>query len=178
MEFVRRLSLVGAWLLVVVVATVLTWQIVSAADDQVSDGARSLNVAAPVLASFTTTTTATSTAPSTVTSTTSGPSTSTTLSADPTETTGPSTTTSITAPDPVWRTETVETSGGTIVLRYRPNEVAYQAASPTKGFKVEIESKGPPEVQLKFESENMEIEVHATWRDNQVDVEVSESGED
>jgi hypothetical protein len=81
-------------------------------------------------------------------------------------------------PDPVWRTETVETSGGTVVLRYRPNDVAYQAASPKKGFKVEIESKGPPEVQLKFESESMEIEVHATWRDNQVDVEISESGGD
>jgi cytoskeletal protein RodZ len=180
MELVRRLSLVGAWLLVVAIATVLTWQIVSAADDQVSDRAAPLNVAAPVLSSLTSTTTVTSTVPSTVTSTTVGSETSTTVSADSTGSTGQttSTSTSTTAPDAVWQTKTVETAGGTVVLRYRQNEVAYQAASPKKGFKVEIDSKGPPEVELKFDSESMEIEVHAAWRDNQLDVKVSESGED
>lgn len=178
MELVRRLSLVGAWLLVVAIATVLTWQIVSAADDQVSDRAAPLNVAAPVLSSLTSTTTVTSTVPSTVTSTTTESETSSTISAGSTGTTGQTTSTSTTAPDSVWQTKTVETLGGTVVLRYRQNEVAYQAASPKKGFKVEIDSKGPPEVELKFDSESIEIEVHAAWRDNQLDVEISESGED
>jgi cytoskeletal protein RodZ len=176
---VRRLSLVGAWLLVVVVATTLTWQIVSAADDQVSDRAESLNVAAPVLSSLTSTTTDASSTGSTVTSTTSASRPSTTISADSTSTTGPiaATTTPTTAPDPVWQTKSVQTTGGTVVVQYRPSDVVYQAASPNKGYHVEVESYGPPEVEVKFESENMEIEVHAAWHDNQLDVDVSESGD-
>jgi cytoskeletal protein RodZ len=177
-EAVRRLTLVGAWLLVVVVATTLTWQIVSAADDQVSDRAKSLNVAAPVLSSLTTTTTTTSTSLPTQTSTTSASGTSTTIPADTTDTTEPTTTTTTPAPDPAWQTKSVPTSGGTVVVRYRPGEVAYQAASPNKGFHVEVESYGPPEVEVKFESDSLEVEVHAVWRDNRLDVAVSDSGDD
>jgi hypothetical protein len=174
---VRRLSLVGAWLLVVVVATTVTWQIVSAADDQVSDRATSLNVAAPVLSRLTTTTTTTSTSLPTQTSTTSASNTSTTIPADSTSTTGPNaaTTTATTTPDTNWQTKSVQTPGGTVVVQYRPNEVVYQAATPNKGFHVEVEGYGPPEVEVKFESESMEIEVHAAWRDGRLDIDVSPS---
>jgi hypothetical protein len=72
----------------------------------------------------------------------------------------------------------VETEGGTLLLRYRPDEVTYQTVTPAPGFQVEVGKQGPPEVEVEFESESLKIEVHAAWRDGDLDVEVSESSED
>ncbi len=171
MGVVRRLGLVGAWLLVVVVVTTVTWQIVSAADDQVSERPTSLNVAAPVISSLTTSTVTGTTQPS-VTSTTVGSGVTTTTS----EQNAAPTTTATTSAG--WQAQSVQTAGGTVVVRYRPDEVTYQAATPAKGFYVEIEKFGPPEVRVKFESEGSEIEVRAVWQNDQLDVDISESGHD
>lgn len=173
---VRRLSLVGAWLLVLVVATTVTWQIVSAADNQVSDRRAPLNVAAPAINNLTTTTTSVSTTAQEVTSTTEEPAESTTTT-DATQPTSPTTSSTATS-SPTWQTKSVQTAGGTIVLKYRPGEVAYQAATPGAGFKVEVKKYGPPEVEVKIESESTEIEVHAAWRNGDLDVKVSESDDD
>jgi len=173
---VRRLGLVGAWLTVLVLTTTVTWQIVRAADDQVNERPAPLNVAAPVITDLTTSTQAGSTSTSVpdTTTTTVSSSTTTTQPESPTTTASPSTT----APGSSWQTRSVKTSGGTVVLKYRPGEVAYQAATPAAGFQVEVEKFGPPEVEVKLESESIEIEVHARWRDGDLDVDVSESDDD
>jgi hypothetical protein len=63
---VRRFTLFFGWLVVVGLATTLTWQIVSAADDRVSERPIApLNVAAPAIADPSTTTS--TTLPSTMT---------------------------------------------------------------------------------------------------------------
>lgn len=169
----RRLGLLGAWLLVVVVVTIVTWQIVSAADDQVSERATSLNVAAPAISSLTTDG-VDNLNQSSSTTTPSPPGASTTTP----ESTGSTEQNATTTPGADWQTQSIQTAGGTVVVRYRPGEVTYQAATPGKGFHVEPEEYGPPEVRVKFESESSEIEVHAVWLDNSLDVEITESGHD
>jgi hypothetical protein len=174
---VKKWSLLAGWLLVLVLATTLTWQIVSAADDQVSDRPIApLNVAAPVIteAGLATSTSAISSSSSSVTSPTSLP------VAGTSDQTVPSTESSGTTDTPAaeWQTRSVETEGGTLLLRYRPDEVTYQTVTPAPGFQVEVGKQGPPEVEVEFESESLKIEVHAAWRDGDLDVEVSESSED
>lgn len=191
----RRLSLFGAWLLVLVLTTTLAWQIVSAADDRVSDRPNTaLNVAAPSLDPDPTTSTLASDATTTIpepvstsavsTSTTvpsSTSSTSTTVgSAPPTDPTPPDTTTT-TTPDTTtttvsaWSARTIPTSGGTVVVKYRPGEVVLQTATPAAGFQAEVEDAGPPEVEVDFESESTKVEVNAEWKDGELDIEVEES---
>jgi len=179
----RKALLFGGWIVVVVLTTALTWQIVDAADAQVSDRPASpLNVAAPVFDPTIppSTTPTTTTLPATATTvtvpestTTTSPSTSTTSGSAPT-TTAPATTTTTTG----WSLKTVTTKGGTVVLRYRPGEVAVQATTPAPGFRGEIEEGGPPEIEVEFESDKLKVEVHAKWDGGDVNVEVSESAED
>lgn len=160
--------------MVVGLATTLTWQIVSAADDQVSERPIApLNVAAPVITDGATTTT---TQPSTTTSTLE-PTTSPTSSPG---TTAPTSTTSSSTPATTtvaWQTRSVQTTGGTVNLRYRPGEVTYQSATPAPGFQVEVEKAGPPEVRVEFESESTKVEVEASWEDGGLDVRVSNEDE-
>lgn len=182
---VKRLSLFAAWLGVLVLATTLTWQIVSAADDRVSDRPLApLNVAAPVITGADTTN---FTAPSSTTAVTVAadpePSSSTTGTSSTTITTAPSTTSTTPAPATTtttvgWQTRSVETRGGTVVFRYRPNEVIYQTATPSPGFQVEVDKQGPPEAQVEFESEEDKVEIHASWESGDINIEVSGSSEE
>lgn len=172
----------GAWLLVLVLATVLTWQIVSAADDRVSDRpVAPLNVSAPVIATSDspTTTPPTETAPSTsvttVPSTTVGTAASTTSSTVTTATspTTTSTSTTSTAAPAVWQTKTIKTEGGTVVVSYRPSEVKLSTAVPAPGFRVEVEHSGPPKVEVEFENASIKMKVKAEWSDGGLKVETS-----
>lgn len=151
----KRLTLVFGWLVVVGLATALTWQIVSAADDRVSERPIApLNVTAPALINA---------------STTSNPTTpATTVAPAPTSTTAAA----------AWQTRSVRTAGGTVILRYRPGDVTYQSATPAPGFQVEVERPGPPEVRLEFESEAQKVEVDASWEDDGLDVQISTEHED
>jgi cytoskeletal protein RodZ len=180
---VRRFTLFFGWLVVVGLATALTWQIVSAADDRVSERPIApLNVAAPALNAIDTTTTTTMASATT----TASPETSTTSSAGTTTGSAPtnSTTTTSTAPQTTaaaaWQTRSVQTTGGTVNLRFRPGEVTYQSAAPAPGFQLEVDDPGPPEVRVEFESETQKVEVEASWEDEGLDVRVSteEEGED
>ena len=182
---VKRLSLFAAWLGVLVLATTLTWQIVSAADDRVSDRPLApLNVAAPVITGIDTTPSTTpasippateATDPEPSSSTTSSPSTTVpTTSSSPSTTQATSTTTALAA----WQTRSVETRGGTVVFRYRPGEVIYQTATPAAGYRVEVDKQGPPEVEIEFESEEDKVEIHAAWESGDIDIEISGSSED
>jgi len=178
---VRRLALAGGWVVVVVLTTALTWQIVSAADERVSERPSSpLNVAAPQLEpggeSVTTT-------PQTLTTTTTSKPTTTTVPGATTTTTVPgATSTSTSAPTSTttsvvveWAVKTTSTAGGTVVVKYRPGEVVYQVASPAAGFRVEVDKAGPPEVRVEFESENLKVDFRARWNNGELDIEISES---
>ncbi len=179
----RRLALTGGWLVVVVLTTALTWQIVSAADERVSERPSSpLNVAAPQLESDgesatttlrTVTTVVTPTTISTPTATTVPGATTTTIRSTSTSTSAPSSTTASTVV--VWTVKTTATDGGTVVVKYRPDEVVLQAASPAAGFRVEVDKAGPPEVDVEFESETLKVEYRATWDHGELIIEISES---
>lgn len=178
---VNRFTLFLGWLVVVAVATTLTWQIVSAADERVSDRPIApLNVSAPVIAAATSTT---SDSPTTTTQTNSPP---TTLPGPGTTSASPPTTTVSPPPPPTtttsapaqWKTRTVQTTGGSVNLRYRPGEVAYQSATPAPGFHFEVEKEGPPEVKVEFESESQRVDIEASWNNDDLDIKVSEEVED
>lgn len=177
------MTLFAGWLVVVGLATTLTWQIVSAADDQVSERPIApLNVAAPVITGGdTTTTTSTIVVPTTVspTTTTSTPVTSSTAAGTGATTSSTPVTTqpAPTTTTPSWLTRSVQTAGGNVILRYRPGEVSYQSATPAPGFQVEVDKAGPPEVKVEFESETQKVEVEASWSEGDLDVHVSEESE-
>lgn len=156
-----RLRPLLAWLGATVLATVVAWQIVAAAGEQVSD---------PPLTPIAATTT------TEVTTTTAGGSTTTTEipTTTATTTTPGSTTTSSTTTTVVesWKLRTVTTIGGTVVLAYRTGEVRLQAASPAPGFDAEVDAEGPPKVDVEFDGEAVRIRVRAEWRDGDLAVDV------
>jgi hypothetical protein len=59
------------------------------------------------------------------------------------------------------------------VLRYRPNEVELQAATPLPGFEVEVDDPGPERVRVEFESEDTDVRVEAKWDDGSLEVDVT-----
>lgn len=150
--------LVAAWVVALAVATLLTWQIVSLADSRV--GARPVEIGSIGSAMSSTSPLVTSTSdPFSSTSDTSVPFAST-----------PQTN------DAEWSLRTVNTSGGKVVIRYRPEEVELEAATPAPGFDVEIDDRGPQRVRVEFESDTEDIRVEARWEDDTLDVDISESG--
>ena len=173
----RRLALIGGWLVVVLLTTALTWQIVSAADDRVSQRPSSpLNVAAPILAAADESTTTPQTTTTLATSTTISQSPNTTIPGATNSTSAsipvPASTTTSLASE--WTVKTISTSGGNVVVKYRPDEVVLQAASPAAGFRVEVDKAGPPEVRVEFENETSSVEVRVEWEDGELDIEISE----
>jgi len=162
----------AAWVAALVLATVLTWQIVGLADSQVGDVPVA---AAPSLA------VASSTSASEVTSTSQAPEATSTSATATTETTGTTATspTSTSAPASTdtaaeWSVRTVSSAGGTVVLRHRPGEVELQAATPASGFSAEIDDSGPTRVRVEFESDDADIRVEARWRDGELEVTVED----
>jgi hypothetical protein len=155
-------AMAGAWVIVAVLVTGLTWQIVSAADAQVSE--RPPVQAAP--------------APSTSGSTTSlVASTTTAVDASSSSVRTPSTGSAPPATEAAWSSRTIPTGGGVVVVSYRPEEVLLGSASPAAGFAAEIKKAGPPEVDVEFESESAKYRVRATWADGDLAVEI-ESDDD
>jgi hypothetical protein len=174
-----KLSLIGAWVLVALLATTLTWQIVSAADEQVSDRpVAPLQVGAPlVTASDSTTTTAEGTTSGPSTPVSQAGSSSTTVTTDD----GTSTATAATTPSTTaaWKSKAISTGGGVVVVAYREGEVALGSATPAAGFATHVNKSGPSEVEVEFESESTKFEVKARWSDGELRVESdSESEED
>ncbi|MGH8913947.1 MAG: hypothetical protein ACRDZM_05450 [Acidimicrobiia bacterium] len=167
-----RWSLVGAWVVVAALATLVTWQIVSAADAQVSERPmEALDVGAVVSTDRSTT--------STLVRTTSREGidpTTTTTSNEATTTTTPDATTptsadTTTAPSASPQVRIITTGGGTVVVSYEPGEVVLQTAAPAPGFTADIKKQGPPDVDVEFESESSKFRVEADW-DGQLIVEI------
>ncbi|MFZ0015123.1 MAG: hypothetical protein WAL25_13520 [Acidimicrobiia bacterium] len=153
----------AAWMAVLVVTTMLTWQIVSFADSQVSARPVEVAVSSSTTVGGPTTTTHPGSSSSSSSPTTSLPDSSTTSSSPSTSSTSVSS----------WSVRSVTTAGGTVVIRYRPEEVELQAATPAPGFDVELKDSGPRRVRVEFESEESDIRVEAEWRDGDLDVTVS-----
>jgi hypothetical protein len=157
----------GAWVLVAVLATGLTWQIVSAADAQVGERPPLQVAPAP------STSEPTSSLPSTTSSTTPGASSSiTTPDTGASLGSGASTTVGPPATQAAWSSRTIPTGGGVVVVSYRPGEVILSSASPAAGFAAEIKKSGPPEVDVEFESESAKYRVEAEWAGGDLSVEV------
>lgn len=165
-----RPALVAIWVLATALTTVIAWQIVAAAGEQVSPGPLT-PVASPTssTSSSSTVTSSSTTTSSTTSTTTPGSTTSSTSSSS--SSTSP-TTTATTAPD--WLVKSIPTSGGTVVVSYRQGEVVLDAATPAPGFSVEVDKQGPPDVDVEFEGEEMRVRVRAEW-DERLVVEVDEN---
>jgi hypothetical protein len=162
-------AIAGAWVIVAALATGLTWQIVSAADAQVSE--RPPVQAAPASSTSESPAGPVSSTTTTVTASSSSSSSSTTPSS------GSSTSSSPPVTEGAWSSRTIPTGGGVVVVSYRPNEVLLGSASPAAGFAAEIKKAGPPDVDVEFESESAEYRVRARWVDGDLAVEL-ESDED
>jgi hypothetical protein len=160
---VRKWTIAGAWVLVAAVATALTWQIVSAADAQVSDRPPLQVLPAPSTSGSATTTAPTST---------SGSGTSTSTS------TGSSSTSSPSATEVAWSSRTIQTEGGVVVVSYRPSEVVLSSAAPGAGFAAEIKKQGPPDVDVEFESESAKYRVRIEWANGDLSVETESEADD
>ena len=158
----RRWQLLGVWVVAVVAATVLTWQIVSMANDRVGEASTD-----PIQV----------TTPDSSTSTTGGSTSTTTVSSTPTtapngtssSSSSPATPTSQAPPSPEVRT--IPTEGGTLTVSVTPGSITYLSAVPATGFAVELDEAGPPEVRVEFISVDTEVEIRVRWRDGQVVVE-------
>jgi hypothetical protein len=68
---------------------------------------------------------------------------------------------------------TINSGGGTVIVRYRPGEVELNAATPLPGFDVEVDDAGPPKVRVEFDGDDSDFRVDAEWRDGALDVEIS-----
>lgn len=151
------------WVAAVLITTALTWQIVSFADSQVS--ARPVEVVAVESTSSTGDTTATTFSGTTLT--TSGSTTSTSPTTSSTSPGAPTT-------DDQWSVRTVTSTGGTVVVRHRPEEVELQAATPAPGFDVEIDDAGPDRVRVDFESDDSDVRVEVEWSNGELEVTISD----
>lgn len=151
----NRFGLVAIWVAATALTTVLAWQIVAAAGEQVSPGPLT-PLAAP------TTTSASTDLSSTATTSTTQPSTEpTTVTTTPTGSTSASAAAN-------WQVRTIPTAGGTVVVSYRPGEVVHDGSTPAAGFTVDVDKQGPPEVRVEFESETTKVEVRVEWTDKLV----------
>jgi hypothetical protein len=153
----------AAWMAALVLATALTWQIVGLADSQVGDGPVAAAPTLPV-ASSTSNATATSLPPDTTSPTTAS---TTTAAPAPSTSTPPST-----EPAAEWSVRTVNSAGGTVVVRHRSGEVELQAATPASGFSVEIDDSGPDRVRVEFEADDADIRVEVRWRDGELEISI------
>ncbi len=163
-----------AWVTITTLSTLVTWQVVASASDEVNDVPRTplvVAVGAPPTTVFLTVPASTETSQPPVSSTSVAP-TSTTAA----ETTAPTTAPPPPGPSPTSTTQppsstgvaTVGSAGGTVTVSYRDDEVYFEGATPMPGYSVEVEDDGPEHVVVAFESEEGTIEVRIEWRDGEL----------
>jgi hypothetical protein len=168
----------AAWVVALIVTTVLTWSIVGLADSQV--GERLAAVAPPSSTSSlreTSTTTSLSSTTTTVLSPTSSTAVGSTSTSSATGSSAPTSTTSSTTTiaESEWSLQTVNSLGGTVVVRYQPDEVELQAATPAPGFAVEVDDQGPPRVRVEFDGDEVEVRVEVRWENGSLDIDIDEN---
>lgn len=62
-----------------------------------------------------------------------------------------------------------------VSVSYRPQEVSLISAVPAPGFAAVITKKGPPNVEVKFSSNEEDYDVKAEWSDGQLKIEAGGS---
>ena len=158
----------AAWLLALVLTTVLTWQIVGLADSQVGDEAPLALAPLSTTSSGSPSSSSTSVTSTTIATTTTAPD----GSSGSSPSTAPTSASSVTTAETQWSVRTINSAGGSVLIRYRPGEVEYQAATPAAGFGVEVDDAGPDRVRVEFESEDADVRVEARWENGELDIEV------
>lgn len=160
----RRVAMIGLWVLATAVTTAVAYVAVNAAGASVTDRPITAFVAANTSTSSAegTTTVASSTTSSTST-TTSGTASSNTSN------------TSTTANSPPWQQTTVNSLGGAVIVSFRPDEVRLESVVPLAGFGYKIDEAGPQEVRVEFEGADLRSEIRVRWEDGALVTEVDEN---
>lgn len=169
----NRFGLLAAWIVATGIATLLAWQVVGAADDQISDAPDT-----PVIAVTTpdVSTTSVPTDSSSSTTVTSSASTS-SSTVDPGSTTSTTTNTSTTAPDSststttsgIPATTTAVSDGGTVTVTGVEPNVELVAVVAVPGWSYEVDSAQGDRVQVTFANgTGEEIRVRCEWENGQL----------
>ncbi len=181
----NKYAMFGAWLAATVLAVIVASAAVGAVRSGVTDQP---SASAPFFGAADTVTTSTTTEPPT--STTTRPpeavgSTTTTVDtgSTPTEPTGSSATTPTTTIPEAQTTTTTSGSftktytlvGGRVTISASDPSVTFISAIPNAGFSVDLESSGPNEVKVEFDSEDHESEFTAKWHEGELLVDIDES---
>lgn len=166
-----RIGIVAAWLMAAGIATALAWQVVGAADDQVSDAPLTPVIAVSTPDSSTATeppATGTTTAGTTGTSTTETVSTA--PSSTPTTTSSPSTTTSSSSTTTgIPATTTAVSDGGTVTVTGTDPLVELVAVVAAPGWSYEVTRNDDDRVEVRFENTSgNEIRIRCEWEDGKL----------
>ena len=185
----RFVWLIGAWVAATVATASVALAVVGLAGDQVADTpvqplssqqVEALGIQAPVSSVADPT-------DSTATSTSSTAGTTTTAVSDVSSTTAPppATTTVTTAPPAPTTTapqsaqiDSRQITGGTVVVRWTPSSVELVSASPTDGFSVDVEKRGPEKVEVEFEGDGVKSKYSAEVSDGELVVQTSVEEDD
>ncbi len=135
----------------------------------------------PRASSSTTSTSATTAAPASTAAvdTSEAPSSSTSVATTttmPETTTTTSTTAAPTTTGDPGELETYETGGGWVNILVYEEAVVLHSWTVASGYEIDIESEGPPKVELKFKSPSMTWSFKAKIDDGELDVQINEEG--
>lgn len=172
----NRMGLLAAWIAATGIATLLAWQVVGAADDQISDAPDTPVIAVTIWDVSTTSgsvtsdsapsTTATSSA-STSTTLDQGSSTSTTTGSSTPTTAFDSTTSTTTSGIPA--TTTAVSDGGTVTVTGVDPNVELVAVVAVPGWSYQVDSAQGDRVQITFENgAGEEIRVRCEWENGKL----------
>lgn len=70
---------------------------------------------------------------------------------------------------------TINSVGGSVVVRHRPAEVELQAATPAPGFAVEIDDDGPERVRVEFDSDAVEVRIEVRWENGSLAIDIDKN---
>lgn len=164
----RGVRLFAAWAAATALVSSAAWEVVSAAEDRVSEKPLSRLIAIP---SPTTSPVPAPPAQSTVTLPDPAQPTPPEIAA-PTVTTS-STTSTTTAPDQPWTTEAIATPAGVVLVSSRPGEVRLEAVTPIPGWSYEVKRAEPDQVEVRFAGHgHAEVFASARWLNGALETEV------
>jgi hypothetical protein len=172
--------MVGAWVAATLAAAAVALAVVGLAGEQVADvviqplsaqDVEALGVSLPAATSTAATTPTTVADPVVTGATTTVPSD--TTSTVPPTTSAASATTPTTAPPETARIDSRQITGGTVVVRWTASWVEFVSATPTDGFHVEVEERGPDQVAVEFEGNGVKSQYEAEVSDGKLVVETA-----
>ncbi|QWZ09033.1 hypothetical protein KRR39_04175 [Nocardioides panacis] len=170
----RRSLVLGvlAWVAVVISASAVTWAVIDAAGQQVLSASdvppQAATPAEPPVPTASTGTIRPSPRASATRSRTAGPVPTRTASPSPSPSaptprrspSGPPSPTGQSAP-PASQQRTWQGPAGSVAVRCSGTSASLQSASPSDGYRVEVGSRGPGEVEVRFRADEREVKVRA-----------------